>query len=393
MSDKKPDLISPGMRFEVSIERVIPRGLGFAHFSGKTVLVPLAAAGDHLLVEASNVKGDVIIAEIRKIISAGSDRIEPECQYYGSCGGCDFQHLSYAAQLAVKAEMIRDCIRRIARIDFTSDIEVIPSPLEFGYRSRAQLHVDKISGKIGFYKRNSRDVVEINTCPILTPELNARMAELRQLQSPISTKEIDLASGDNGVISVSGTGAKPQITEAEVAGFRFRYSAEVFFQVNRILASDLVRTATRDAGGKLALDLYSGVGLFSLPLSLTFENVLAVEEHPAACRYAIENAELNERQNVRVVNDRVRSFLKRQSKLRPDFILLDPPRAGTERETVMNIISLRAPVISFVACEPSVLARDIRRFVEAGYKIESIVALDMFPQTHHVETVARLSLA
>lgn len=392
MSESKEHSSDLGKRFGVTIERILPRGLGLCHWNGKTVLVPLAAAGDHLIVEAVAEKGDVLTAEIREITVPSPDRIKPACGYYGICGGCDFQHLSYRAQLSAKVEMIRDCLRRIGKIDYGGEIEVIPSPLEFGYRTRAQFHGQKDSGKIGFYRRNSREVVEIEHCPILSPELNAGLANLRASSIFSAAREIDLVAGDSGDVSIYMQRDTPSEVETNLAGFRFRYSAKVFFQVNRVLTPELMSVATEGVSGRFALDLYAGVGLFSLPMSGVFETVLAVEEHPAACHYAVVNAELNKRRNIRVVNERVGSFLKNGLDRRPDFILLDPPRAGTERDTAMNVIALRAPAVSFVACEPSVLARDLRRFVESGYKIDRITALDMFPQTHHVETVARLTL-
>lgn len=377
--------------FEVLIERILPRGLGLAHSDGKTVLVPLAAAGDRLLVRPVAEKGETIKAEIVSVLERGPERISPLCEYFGDCGGCDFQHLSYRAQINAKIEIIRDCLRRIARIDYGGPIDFIESPRQFEYRSRAQLHRDQETGRLGFYRRGSREVVEIARCPILQPELNKQLQALRDAEFDRATREISIAVGDSGQVSVAAGNRPAETIETEIGGFRFQYSAAVFFQVNRFLANDLIENAIRGATGRFALDLYSGVGLFSLPLARRFERVVAVEEHPAACRFAKQNAAVNGCGNVEVINDRVRSFLRQRPSSPPDFILLDPPRAGTERETAENIIALQAKTISFVACEPSVLARDLKRFLESGYRIDGIAAFDLFPQTHHVETVARLS--
>ncbi|MER3632204.1 MAG: hypothetical protein C4325_08595 [Blastocatellia bacterium] len=377
---------------EVTIERILPRGVGLAYSDGKAILVPLAAAGDRLLVRLGEKKGATPKAEIVTVLESGPERISPRCQYYGVCGGCDFQHLSYRAQLRSKTEIIHDCLRRIGRIEYAGSINIVASPLEYGYRLRAQFHRDRETARIGFYRRNSRDVVGIDKCPILQTELNEELARLRAMQFASATREINVAVGDAGEVSVAAGELAPETIETEVDGLRFQYSADVFFQVNRYLAAKLVRSAISGAAGRVAIDLYSGVGLFSLPLARQFTRVVAVEEYPAACRYAKENAAINGCTNVEVINDRVRSFLRGWKTPTPDFILLDPPRAGAERETVEKIIALAAPQIAYVACEPSILARDLKRFLESGYCIDCITAIDLFPQTHHVETVARLSL-
>ncbi|HCA59000.1 MAG TPA: class I SAM-dependent RNA methyltransferase, partial [Blastocatellia bacterium] len=163
-----------------------------------------------------------------------------------------------------------------------------------------------------------------------------------------------------------------------------------FFQGNRFQIERLVATTIGDESGSLALDLYSGVGLFTLPLARRFERVIGVEESRFAVEFANRNAETAGLGNVEFVAEPVRRFLAESDLAGVDLVLLDPPRAGTEADTIMNLIALNPRVVSYVSCEPSVLARDLKRFVESGYRIEKITAIDLFPQTHHVETIARL---
>ncbi|MEO5858226.1 MAG: class I SAM-dependent RNA methyltransferase [Pyrinomonadaceae bacterium] len=380
---------------EVSIERIVPRGYGIAHADGLTIFVALAAPGDRVKIEIVETKGLVAFAEIVEVLEAGPNRIAPPCEYFGSCGGCDFQQMSYAEQLSAKVEIIRDCLRRIAKIDYTGELTVIASPKEFEYRSRAQWHLDPNTRGIGYYRRNSRDLVAIERCPKLVPELNETLERLREelpWENVWSEKAyIEAAAGDDGVSINSPRLIEPQEISFSAAGEGFKYSADVFFQGNQLLIPQLIETAISRAEGNLALDLYCGVGLFSLPLARKFANVIGIEENPAATKYAKRNATDNGHTNLKFKAESVRRYLSADPPKNVDFVLLDPPRAGTEKETITNLIALGASQISYVACEPSVLARDLKRFIEAGYELDSVTAFDLFPQTHHVETVARLS--
>ncbi len=380
---------------EVTIERIIPRGYGIAHAEGKTIFVALAVPGDRAKIEIRETKGAIAFAEIIEVIDAGPSRIVPPCKYFGTCGGCDFQQMTYAEQLASKVEIIRDCLRRIAKLDYADEIAVIASPKDFEYRSRAQWHVEPKTRGIGYYKRNSRELVEIDSCPKLVPRLNQELHRLREdfpwenLWSDRSF--VEAAAGDDGVsIHTPGLIEPPEITFSAL-GETFTYAANVFFQGNQLLIPQLVETALGDAKGDIALDLYCGVGLFSLPMARRFARVIGVEEYPSAIEYASRNAAANGHTNIDFRIESVRGFLAGDPPKGVDLILLDPPRAGTEKETIANLINLGSPRISYVACEPSVLARDLKRFAEAGYNIDSVTAVDLFPQTHHVETIALLS--
>ncbi len=387
---------SIGDRLEVRIEKIVPRGLGLAFAEGLTVFVPLAAVGDVLAVRITEIKGKTAFAGIESIVTPSPDRIAPPCEYFGACGGCDFQQVDYAAQLAAKVGIIRDCLHRIAKIDYGKEISIIPSPAELGYRLRAQWHTNTASKKIGYYRRDSRDLVDIERCIILAPELQNKLTELRS-SLPWETlsgekTQIDAACGRDGGVSVYSPELIGPMNEIEVSAFdeNFIFSARSFFQGNHFLLDKLVETAIGDARGKNALDLYCGVGFFTLPLARRFENVIGVEENENAIDFAIRNAANASLTNVEFRAESVRRYLSNVVASDLDLVLLDPPRAGTEKETILNLIRLAPKRVSYVACEPSVLARDLRRFADSGYEIESITALDMFPQTHHVETVVRL---
>lgn len=387
-----------GDEIEVEIQKIVPRGFGLGFAEGLTVMVPLAASGDRLRVRIADLKKRVAFAEIVEVVTPGPNRIEPPCPYFGTCGGCDFQQLNYPAQLAAKVAIIDDCLRRIGKIEPANEINVMASPAEFGYRSRARWHLDRERGAIGYYARNSHDVVDVAACPILTPELEGELTKLREdirwEDIWADQAEIEAASGDGGEVSrfSNDTAHASRDLTFSSGGFDYKFSSETFFQANKLLIPSLIDAAIGELNGDTAFDLYAGVGLFTLPLASKFVAVTAVEGNPKSVRYAkqnVANAGLN---NVKIINDGVAGFLNGNSKRRVDLVLLDPPRSGPEPQTINRIAALRPAQISYVSCEPSILARDLRTLIDAGYRIDKITAVDLFPQTHHVETVVRLSV-
>lgn len=389
--------ISIGDRLTVDIAKIAPRGFGLGFADGAAVFVALAATGDRVAVRVTDVKGNTAFAEIEEIIMPSGRRIEPPCPYFGACGGCDFQQMDYAAQVEAKVGIIQDCLHRIGKIEYSGEFNVVPSPLEFGYRSRAQWHADVSARTLGYYRRSSHDVIDIKHCPIAAPELNQTLKYLRETIEWSSIQgnrfAIDAASGDDevSVYSLELTLPTREIT-ASAAGERFNYSARNFFQGNRSIVEALVETAVGGVSGEKAIDLYSGVGLFTLPLARKFKEVTAVEENVKAVDFAELNACRAELNNVTFFRGKVDGFVRQAAANSVDFVLLDPPRAGGSKDTIRNIARLGPAEISYVSCEPSILARDLRVLLDLGYSISKITAIDMFPQTHHVETVVRLTI-
>ncbi|HYN84203.1 MAG TPA: RsmD family RNA methyltransferase [Pyrinomonadaceae bacterium] len=389
-----------GDSVEVTVERILPGGLGLAHAGGQTILVALSAPGDRARVRVRSRRGTTFFASIEELLAAGPSRVEPPCPYFGRCGGCDFQQLSYAAQLEAKSEIIRDCLRRVARIDPPPAVEVTPSPAEWRYRTRAQWQHDPLKRHLGYFERGTHEVCDVAECPVVLPPLQARLTNLRALMSedelPEGAREFEAVVGGGGEVSLAppvGAGdAREQ--ELNVGGERYRFDATCFFQINHSLLGPLVEEATRDAAGARALDLYCGVGLFTLPLARRFREVTGVEGHRAAARFARRNLSDAGLANARVETAGVGAWLSsRAARLAPpDFVLLDPPRAGAEKPVMEVLVRLRPRAVSYVSCDPATLARDLRPLLAAGYTLDSVRAFDLFPQTHHVETVARLSL-
>ena len=385
-----------GDEIDVTVEKIVPRGLGIGFAEELTVLVPLAAPGDTLRVRLTDVKKKLAFAEIAELKVAGPQRVEPPCKYFGTCGGCDFQQMSYAEQLLSKINIIRDCLQRIGKIEFEQEIKMIGSQQPLEYRSRAGWRIDRENRAMGYFRRDSHDVIDVDSCPILTPELSETLKRFREsmewdmVWDPVV--KMDAASGDGGKVSVYST-SMAEMTEDltfTVGQDTYTYSAESFFQANKFLVGELIEAAVGGSSGANAFDLYCGVGLFSLPMARQFEYVVAVEDSPAGVRFLKKNVRASRLSNIRVVNMGVGRFLGENQKKNLDLVLIDPPRSGTERRTIPAIAALKPTEISYVSCEPSILARDLRTLIDAGYTIKAITALDLFPQTHHVETVVRL---
>ena len=383
------------MFLEVEIERILPGGYGLAHAEGKTVFVSLAAPGDRLRVRVERQQGNVLFAAIEEILVASPIRVAPPCPYFGRCGGCDFQQLAYENQLAAKAEIIRDCLHRIARLEVVPEIVVTPSPRDWRYRMRAMWQIDQGEGTIGYYERGSRRVCDVVDCAVLMPELQETLERVRATdvrEFPADLKHLEVVAGENGV-SLAPAFAEFETRELDltIGGERYSYNAEGFFQINPGLLAPLIEFALGDVAGELAVDLYCGVGLFTLPLARRFKAVIGVEGNRAATRFVYRNLERARLENTRVVNAGVAEWFRGRT-LRPEFLLLDPPRAGAESAVIKGILDFAAQRVSYVSCDPATLARDLKKLIAGGYAIESLRAFDLFPQTHHVETVVRLHL-
>ena len=379
---------------QVEVERILPGGMGLAHANGKTVFVSLAAPGDRVRVRVEREQGNVLFASIEEILAPSALRVEPPCPYFGRCGGCDFQQLTYEAQLAAKAEIIRDCLHRIARLEDIPEIVVTPSPNNWRYRMRAMWQIDQDERTIGYYERGSRRVCDVVDCAVLRPELQAKLEAVRATewqQFPSGLKHLDVVAGEDAV-SFAPAFAEFETRELSltVRGEVYRYNAEAFFQINPSLLGPLIDFALADAAGASALDLYSGVGLFTLPLSRHFESVLAIEANSTATRFARRNLQDAELSNARVITATVTDWFRSGPTSAADFVLLDPPRAGAESAVIKGILDLHPASISYVSCDPATLARDLKKLIAGGYVLDSILAFDLFPQTHHVETVIRL---
>lgn len=372
------------------IDRIIPGGYGIAFSEGTTYFVPLSAPQDVVLAVETARKGKTAWAEISEIIEPGPSRRDPPCEYYGTCGGCDLQHIGSESQAALKTGIIGDCLRRIAGMGLPELVTFIPSPKEFGYRTRVRWHFK--DGNLGFRERNSHRIVPISKCLVLCDELNDFFQKVRtQCLGTGGSIEASSDGKGNVVSDLPGLGSDRDLM-VNAYGEAFKFSAECFFQANTDMLEPLIAAAVGGLSGNSALDIYSGVGLFTIPLARHFREVVSVESDANSVRFARINAELAGVSNVLAINDKIERYCRKTVLQRFDTVILDPPRSGPSKELILKLARSGPRNISYVSCEPSILARDLKVLLAFGYEITAMSILDMFPQTHHVETVVRLSL-
>lgn len=398
--------VSIGTTHEVTIEKLVYGGDGLARIGNQTVFVPFAAPGDHVRLRIVETERNFARAVIEELLTPAPTRRTPPCPHFGVCGGCQLQHLEYPAQLQAKAEFVRESLRRLGGIEWMGEIATRAAD-EFAYRSRAEIKLQRDDDdhlRIGYFRAGTHEVCPVSECPILLPAANRELQRLHTEPTliPHGATRVYLTAGDDGVIVTPATGAGDKAHEVDalgtahqhIAGFNYSFGVRSFFQSNRLLVEELVRTVVNERSGALAVDLYAGVGLFSLPLAQRFTQVIAVEGNRLAANHGAENARANGLANVRYDAVSVEAWLKYKAAEQPcpDLVLLDPPRAGVGAVVIERLAALAPPQLIYVSCDPATLARDLKLLAAYGYALRTLTVLDMFPQTFHVETVAELEL-
>jgi len=320
--------------------------------------------------------------------------------------------MNYQTQLDAKAEIVRDCLRRLARIEDVPHFQITAAPNPWHYRSRAQWQYDAVRQRLGYFESGSRNVCDVADCAVLVPQLQSTLESLRARMTSGTLPE---ARDFRAVVGDARVSISPPVDEDRVAevtrtvhGETYGLNADSFFQANDGLLPQLIDAAVGEAKGETAVDLYCGAGLFTLPLARRFSHVIGVESDPAAAKFArqtlagagLTNAEITTRDVGVWLDDVKRHDLSRLTQesanaigKQIDFVLLDPPRVGAESCVIAGVLGLRPRRVSYVSCDPATLARDLKKLIAGGYHLASISAFDMFPQTHHVETVVHLTAA
>jgi 23S rRNA (uracil1939-C5)-methyltransferase len=428
----------------LSIEKLVYGGDGLAHADGNTVFVPYVLPGEEVRASAKSKKKKLVWAQLLEVTSASKERGEARCPHFQTCGGCHYQHIPATEQVRLKKEILRETLSRLGGISWDGLIQEHTAE-PYGYRNRAQWAVRSgMPRAIGYFLPESSTIVPIDECPVLSPGLARTFGQLQEMARfgalPAGVLEIeafadssdkkialnvafDRFSAPPADLAATFRVALPQIESLllldqkknkfeltgpgflthEACGYAYRVSHLSFFQVNRFLIEDVLKTVTAGAKGKVALDLYAGVGFFTLPLARAFRRVLSVDANLAATRDLRVNAE-NAGVQVTSHNEHAEKFLGETNE-KPEFVVLDPPRAGLGAEAAAKLTRLGAPEIVYLSCDPATLARDLAVLMGTQKKLGDGAALggryeivemhlfDLFPQTFHVETLVRLRRA
>ena len=392
MDDKS---INVGDLLEVMTEGLAYGGDAIARHEGLAIFVPFAAPKERLRVRITERKKNFARGVVDQVLEASPSRREPHCQYFGVCGGCQLQHIGYDAQLAAKTGSVRDALERIGRIDWPHEIP-IHHAAEFGYRARAQVKIDPKTGRIGFNRAASNVVCDVESCPVLVPELDQALRSLRATvaTAPFADRaQVEIAAAHTGVAFEPVHGGLPGgALRQTVNGAVYEFGPSTFFQGNAGLLEKMVEEAVGAASGSLAIDLYAGVGLFTIQLARAFKRVIGVENDPRSAAFARKNLATNQVANVEFHKSDAEQWLNELPKTGDtpvDLVLLNPPRTGAPN-VIPRIVGVNPTCITYVSCDPPTLARDLRGLIDSGYELSRVTAIDLFPQTYHVETIAAL---
>lgn len=419
---------------------------------GKAVFVPFVLAGEKIEASLTEQKAGFARARVNAIVELSPHRVQPNCPYFTQCGGCHYQHIAYEEQLEIKKHILRESLQRTAKLDLSREIAVHPS-LPWNYRNRSRLQVQTTPVfSLGYFRHASHNLLAIEQCPISSPLINRGISLLWQSgragKVPAGVNEVEFfANADDTQLlqeiscsakarrsAVRGWAEDLRASMPEIAGvvaFRatqpatnseklvslgddhllykthsasYRVGAGSFFQTNRFLTDELVKIVTHGHQGDTVLDLYAGVGLFSTALACDFRHIVSVESSQTAAADLAYNLPPNGKA-VQVTTER---YLAPSHKPRgktggtipqenyrpdspvPDLVVLDPPRSGLGESVARLLANLAAPRITYVSCDPATLSRDLVILLAAGYRVEQLHLVDLFPQTFHLETVAHL---
>lgn len=423
---------------ELRIEKLVYGGDGLGHHETHTVFVPFVMPDEVVAVEPVERRKKFIRGRLANIITPSPHRTTAPCPYFGVCGGCNYQHIPYELQLEYKSGILRETLSRLGRIAWNDPIELHRSE-PFGYRNRAQWKVGPRPGGglgIGYFEAGSQRLCPVSECPISSPRIQEILAGLGRLLAagklPATLREVEafvddtdttallnlefdrldgaqvkfadiLRGGLPGVESLLFHDRKvdrfelvgPGQIAYRVGEHTYQVGHLSFFQVNRSLLQELVTTVVGESKGNLALDLFAGVGLFTVPLAHRFQRVIGVESNLAAVRDLEVNLQQSGAASPSARQAEVETFFDRWHE-KPDLVVVDPPRAGVPAQVLEQLIELAPAAITYLSCDPATLARDLAVLVgPAGkpghYQISDVHLLDIFPQTYHMEALVRLS--
>lgn len=388
------------------IERLANDGSGVAHAAdGRIVFVPAAAPGDRILARVTESRRKLLRAEIIELLEPGPDRVQPPCAAFGRCGGCSWQHIAYPAQLAAKAEILDSALRRIGGLDLPGSVTVTPSPEAYEYRGRARLLVHR--HRPGYRRAASDEHTAVEDCPILAAPLREALKQLARSQPADGEWELALGEADaahpNGVRMLHLDGAEEggEPLAIRAGDQQVQIAAGGFAQANPLLFDALISAVANAVGsGERLLELYAGAGFFTLTLANRFQRILAVESDAAAIANLKSAAETAGIDHIETRVADVETFLLPEkpghskaplaAEFAPQVVFMDPPRAGLGAAVTARLCASGPERLVYLSCDPATFARDLGQLQDGGWRLQSVVGFDLFPQTPHIEGLAVL---
>ncbi len=397
---------------------MVAGGYGLARENGKVYLVKGAYTGEEVEIETEKTSKDLSICRVKRIVEPSVWRTIPVCRHFERCGGCDWMDLKYQKQLEEKVKIFVDQLSHTAKIEIDPPKIIGTTPL--GYRNKVEFAAK--NGRLGYFRTRSHDFVEIERCRVMPEDLNEVKIEVenamkRDRRFAHDTDHVVIKHGDFGkmIVFISKKPLKPPkfdvgevislenrtrvvvagrqkihkgkgFLEISVGEVKYEVPAKSFFQVNFEGARAILGKVVEYAGkGEKLLDLYCGVGFFSLQLAGSFKKVVGVESSPASIGGAIRNSKINGIENVSFVVAKAQEWSENG---RYDVVVADPPRTGLAPEVRRSIFRTKPERIVYVSCDVSTFARDLKDITSNGYRIKGVTLVDLFPQTHHFEIVS-----
>ncbi len=361
----------------VDLTEIAQTGEAIGRVNGVVIFVPFGFPGDRAEVLVTERKRNFARGRLLRLHHASPQRTTPRCPHFTICGGCEWQHIPYAEQLRLKEQTVRTQLTRIGKLIQPNVLACLPSPTPYGYRNHARLQRTP-TGEIGYRAARSHAVVAVETCPILEPMLEQALQNLSSQAFPPEQRAIELCVP----------------TPLQMGDYHYQIGPDSFFQVNTAVAAQLVTETLRALalqGQEQVLELYCGMGLLTVPIATQAGYVLGIEGNSAAIVDAHANVHAaGVSARVDLITASVEQAIQQPAvqQRQWDAIVLDPPRAGVAQPALLTLLALAAHKILYVSCDPATLARDAQIICANGYHLQSAQPLDMFPQTHHVETVA-----
>ena len=384
--------------------------------NGRAVFVPFGLPGERVRVRLTEEKRNFARGELVEVLEASPQRIIPRCKHFGACGGCHYQNLPYEEQLLAKTEILRDQLIRIGKIENPPVQQMVACPNPWNYRNHVQFHLTKDGrlGYIGAGTTSAQGIVPISECHLPDASINSLWPQL-EFEPEMNIERVSLRAGKDDDLMLVLESDSPDAPELEIkaeisvahvyednavviAGNDhivihvldrdFRVSAASFFQVNTVMAEKMVHhllSCLPVFPSTTLLDVYCGAGLFSAFLATKYEHVIGIESSPSACEDFAVN--LDEFDNVELYEGLAEDIIP-YLEVKPDVILVDPPRTGLEKLVVDGLLKLNPRVIAYVSCDPSTLARDAARLINGGYRLKDVTPFDLFPQTYHIESIS-----